>query len=240
MVTVRENLIGQTFGKLTVIERTNDYVSPSGKRKARWLCECSCKEKNRIVVNQDNLKSGHTLSCGCFNTERNIEVHQKHNVYDLSGEYGIGWTFNTNKEFYFDLEDYDLIYPYCWYEKDDGAIVCKRHNIIYMHRLVMQVSDDLQVDHIYHHRNDNRKNQLRIANNTQNTVNRSIQNNNTSGCTGVSWNKQCGKWHVYISIYNTRTTLGYFDSWDEAVTVRKEAEKEYFGEWRYKDKELQD
>jgi hypothetical protein len=238
MVAVRENLIGKVFGKLKVIDRADDYISPSGKRKARWLCECDCIDKNKVIVNQDNLKSGHTLSCGCYKIEHNIEIHQKHNKYDLSGEYGIGWTFNTNKEFYFDLEDYDLIYPYCWYEKEDGAIVCKRQNIIYMHRLVMNVSDDMQVDHIYHCRNDNRKQQLRIANNTQNTINRGIQHNNTSGCTGVSWNKQYNKWHSYISIYNKRITLGYFDNLNDAIMARKRAEEEYFGEWRYKEEKL--
>ena len=38
------------------------------------------------------------------------------NKYDLSGEYGIGWTHNTEHEFYFDLEDYDIIKYYCWYD----------------------------------------------------------------------------------------------------------------------------
>ena len=34
--------------------------------------------------------------------------HKKYNTYDLSGEYGIGYS-NSGKEFYFDLDDYDLI-----------------------------------------------------------------------------------------------------------------------------------
>ena len=36
------------------------------------------------------------------------------NVYDLSGEYGIGYTLK-GEEFYFDLEDYDKIKDYCWH-----------------------------------------------------------------------------------------------------------------------------
>ena len=187
-----------------------------------------------MIVNGIYLKSGHTTSCGCYKREKTVEVHKKYNKYDLSGDFGIGWTSNTNKEFYFDLEDYDKIKDYCWYEKDDGSIVCKLGDLIFMHRLVMNVPDNLQVDHKYHNRNDNRKSKLRIANNTQNTINRGMQLNNTSGCTGVSWNKQLGKWHSYISVYNKRINLGYFDNLEDAVYVRKRAEDEYFGEWKYK------
>ena len=45
---------------------------------------------------------------------RSSKCNKKYNKYDLSGEYGIGWTSNTNQEFYFDLEDYDKIKDYCW------------------------------------------------------------------------------------------------------------------------------
>ena len=43
------------------------------------------------------------------------ELFSKTNKYDLSGEYGIGYDSNGQK-FYFDLEDYDKIKNYCWYE----------------------------------------------------------------------------------------------------------------------------
>ena len=59
-----------------------------------------------IVVGGDNLKSGSTKSCGCLAKEIRSKIHKKYNQYDLSGEYGIGWTSNTNEEFYFDLEDF--------------------------------------------------------------------------------------------------------------------------------------
>ena len=34
---------------------------------------------------------------------------KKTNVFDVSGEYGIGYTTNTNRAFIFDLTDYDFI-----------------------------------------------------------------------------------------------------------------------------------
>ena len=56
------NLIGQKFGKLTVVRRTdNDKWG-----HVRWLCRCNCKNKNEIIVFDCNLKSGGTKSCGCI------------------------------------------------------------------------------------------------------------------------------------------------------------------------------
>ena len=70
-----------------------------------------------------------------------INALKKYNKYDLSGEYGIGWTTNTNHVFYFDLEDYEKIKDYCWIENDQGYIIA--HNIhgtqpvnVRMHRIV--------------------------------------------------------------------------------------------------------
>ena len=55
-----ENLIGQKFGRWTVIER-----APSRKgRAAYWICQCDCGTKRE--VRGQNLKNGKSQSCGCF------------------------------------------------------------------------------------------------------------------------------------------------------------------------------
>ena len=57
------NAVGKKFGMLTVLERADDKISPNGNKHTRWLCRCECG--NTTVVMWDNLKSGHTTSCGC-------------------------------------------------------------------------------------------------------------------------------------------------------------------------------
>jgi hypothetical protein len=47
--------------------------------------------------------------------------------------------------------------------------------------------------------------------------------NNTSGISGVHWEKNTRKWCVRIRIKGKRVVLGRFESFDEAVKVRKEA-----------------
>ncbi len=57
-------LVGQRFGKLVVLERTENYVSPKGLRYSRWKCSCDCR--NEVIVVGSLLKRGHTQSCGCI------------------------------------------------------------------------------------------------------------------------------------------------------------------------------
>ena len=106
------DLTGQKFGRWTVLERVaNDKYG-----NAMWLCECSCDNKTTSVVSGHSLRLGLSRSCGCARAEScskvitkyNKETKKKYNTYDLSGEYGIGYTSN-GEEFYFDLEDYQKI-----------------------------------------------------------------------------------------------------------------------------------
>ena len=57
-----EDLTGQRFGRLTVIERAETtHIS------TKWKCKCDCG--NECTVIAQNLKRGHTISCGCYRTE---------------------------------------------------------------------------------------------------------------------------------------------------------------------------
>jgi hypothetical protein len=71
-----ENLIGQTFNRLTVI----DYAYNKNRHNF-WLCRCFCD--NEVIVEQNKLKSGHTKSCGCLKKER---------LQDLTGQVFGLWT----------------------------------------------------------------------------------------------------------------------------------------------------
>lgn len=57
-----EDLTHQTFGMLTVLHRS----SKIGDKRVKWICQCECG--NLVDVQANNLKSGHTTSCGCVNS----------------------------------------------------------------------------------------------------------------------------------------------------------------------------
>lgn len=56
-----------------------------------------------------------------------------------------------------------------------------------------------------------------------------LPKNNTSGVKGVSWRKDDKMWIARIGVNKTRIFLGYFNSFEDAVVTRKEAEQKYFG-----------
>lgn len=60
----KNDLSGQIFGKLIVLEKTNSDKWGHPK----YLCRCDCK--NEIIVRGNDLKNGHTKSCNCINIER--------------------------------------------------------------------------------------------------------------------------------------------------------------------------
>lgn len=59
------SLVGQKFGRLTVIER--DLSKPTGHgHDGYWICECECG--NKISARTHSLKSENVRSCGCLKT----------------------------------------------------------------------------------------------------------------------------------------------------------------------------
>ena len=67
-----KDLTDQKFGRLTV--REFSHFTKWGN--ACWACECSCG--NTKSVRAGNLRSGHTLSCGCLQRERMSQCSYKH------------------------------------------------------------------------------------------------------------------------------------------------------------------
>ena len=233
------DLTGQRFGMLTVIKRVDNYIQPNGDTIIKWLCKCDCG--NDCITRGSYLRSNNTRSCGCLKTAIGnllASVNKKENAYDLTNEYGIGYTFK-NEEFYFDLEDYDLIKDYCWHINKEGYVVardCDSKKVIKMHRLIMGcLNCRITIDHKHgkHTKNDNRKDNLRICTSSQNGMNRDTFPNNMSGVTGVSYDKRSKKWVAYITVNRKRHNLGYYNNFEDAVNARKNGEEKYFGEFSY-------
>lgn len=61
----------QTPGRLLVIEREEN----NKRGQARWRCVCQCG--NETVVLGSDLRSGNTVSCGCFQAETLERQHNR-------------------------------------------------------------------------------------------------------------------------------------------------------------------
>lgn len=66
-----KDLTGMTFHRLTVLE----FFENKNNRNY-WKCRCECG--NIINASTNQLKSGHTKSCGCFRSDTTKIVHKKH------------------------------------------------------------------------------------------------------------------------------------------------------------------
>lgn len=87
------------------------------------------------------------------------------------------------------------------------------------------------VDHINNVRTDNCIENLRWATHRENSQNRQLSSDNTSGCKGVYFNKQAKKWYSHIIIDGVCKHLGYFNTIEEAKEARRQKAIELFGEF---------
>lgn len=107
------NLVGQKFGKLTVLKRTENAKN---RAASRWLCKCDCgKEK---IIRSDSLRNGNTQSCGCFKSKGNNYKHGHAKRKNVSRIYKI-WK-NIIMRCYNPKSQHYRIYG------DRGIIVCER------------------------------------------------------------------------------------------------------------------
>ena len=223
-----QDLKGMIFGEWTVIER--DVDKSKEKKSSYWFCKCSCGEIKS--VRSADLKKGKSLSCGHSKydviADKVSESRKGENTYDMSGEYGIGYTM-LGYSFLFDKDDYDLIKDYYWYVNTKGYVVSSksRNNkggLLMMHRLIMGKPQGYMIDHINRNRNDNRRCNLRLADAKLNSQNRNLGKNNKSGYLGVF--REGNKWRVEIC----NRYVGAYDTYEEAVEARRKAELELWGE----------
>lgn len=237
---IKSDLTGMIFTRLLVKQKTEK--PPHRKSNATfWLCECLCGSGKEIIVSTTDLKSGHTKSCGCLKSERSSETLKKINqnnngggkknkitkfYIDENNNYAYGYTSNTNHIFYIDKEDIDLCNIYTWSENDQGYIISRINGtIVRLHRMLLKCDKNKVVDHINHNTYDNRKCNLRVVSRSQNNMNKD--------CKGVCFDKSKQKYMAYIGFNSKCHFIGYFDTEDEAILARKNAEDKYFQEYSY-------
>ena len=125
-----------------------------------------------------------------------------------------------------DDEDFDYLnqWKWCW-SKSRGTYYALRRvgrkgvTHVSMHRLIMGNPEKKMVDHINHDGLDNQRSNLRICSTRENNLNlRGLRANNSSGISGVSFNKSAQKWQAYVSTPKKRVVyLGIFLNKEDAA-----------------------
>lgn len=152
-------------------------------------------------------------------------------LFDTYGVLHIGLS-----SFLFDLDDLPIIESRSWYVDKDGYLTSSYYylgvlRIIRFHRIVAHPKPGQRVDHKNRNRADNRKQNLRCCSFSENNRNRGLYSTNTSGVTGVVFNKKRKQWMATIMHDHKRIFIGRFPNKSDAIKARLEAEIHLFGEF---------
>lgn len=206
---IADNLIGKKFGRWFVVSKTGIR-----KGKSLWKCVCSCG--NVVDVFGVSLTHGTSKSCGC---NRDYQ-HKKHGKYKTD-EYRI-WRGiinrcdNKNGPAYQNYGGRGIKVCERWksnfenFLSDMGNRPSKKHSI-----------DRIDVEGNYD------PNNCRWATYTEQARNTRLRKGNTTGCPGVTI-RSSGRYHVIIYVNRKRMYVGMFDTIQEAIKARKEAEIKYW------------
>lgn len=96
----------------------------------------------------------------------------------------------------------------------------------YVHRIIWFLHNGWMpkfIDHIDGNPLNNKIENLRPCDLSQNLCNSRLRSNSTSGFKGVNWFKPYGKWKARVHFYGKEYHLGYFDSKEDAINCVKEA-----------------
>lgn len=134
-----------------------------------------------------------------------------------------------------DDEDFDSLNQYKWFYNSGYAVRWQtKTKKIFMHRVVLNITEsykEKEVDHISGNGIDNRKENLRVIAHGQNSKNRKIPNNNSTGYKGVHYQKDVSKYVAYITANKVRIYLGLFLNKEDAALAYNKAALEHHGEF---------
>lgn len=135
-----------------------------------------------------------------------------------------------------DDEDYEMLIGLGvrWCLSDGYAFNCVYGR---MHRFLMSAPKNKMVDHINGEKLDNRRENLRLATNSENQANRRAARGK-SKFKGVTWQKRTydesrGYWKAQIVVQGELHYLGKYNTDLEAATAYNEAALKHFGEFAH-------
>ena len=212
------DLTGMKFGRLTVMKK----MPNNGNNKVVWLCKCDCG--NETVVIGSRLYTGKTKSCGCLTREKTIERSTRHGYVHSK-------LYNTRLRMIrrcTNPKDKDYSYyggrgiKVCseWLDKEKGVVVfCEWAK-------ANGYKESLTLDRIDVN-GDYSPNNCRWVTMTVQGNNRRARSNKT-GFPGV-FLLTSGHYQAVITINGKRTSLGVYDTAEEAGEAYKQAKRKRDG-----------
>jgi hypothetical protein len=192
--------------------------------------ENQLEELNNIQKQITNMRERHNNNLQVINDSERWQVVDGYDNYSVSTFERIR-NDETNKILKQGTDDNGYYRIGLYINKD-------KQKRVSIHRLVAVafIANPLNkpfVDHMDNNRKNNDVSNLRWATKSENGMNMSKKKSNTSGITGVFWNKGHNKWQAQITIDGFKKNLGCFNTIEEAKESRIKAVNELFGEFAH-------
>ena len=189
--------------------------------------ECECLECQKHYVTyldkRSNLNAAYCPECKTFPANLTQAALKKFFVYNpITGEFARRLFSGTCGKIG------DVVgYAHC-----QGYLSIRLSGKYYLlHRLVWLYMYGYfpkeEIDHIDHNRTNNALSNLRLVSSQENKQNSRLSKNNKTGHNGVSLHKKTGKYRAYIMVNRKQIYLGLFETLQEAIDARKQADITY-------------
>ena len=190
------------------------------------LYRCECLKCGTVSVHtRGDLTARHGNGCQYCKPDYHFR---------FDGDTAIG-TLPNGMEFLIDAGAVSAVSAYHWSVKSSGYIYRTDKNLpkMMLHWFVLglEAKHDETIDHINRNKLDCRCSNLRIVTPQQNSMNKSISKNNTSGYVGVCFVKSKSRYMASIGFNNRKITLGYSSSPEECAKRYNYASELLFGEY---------
>lgn len=170
-----------------------------------------------------------------------LRTKRRENVYVFKGEIvEIHVPFKTETLIgAFDKSELEKVDIFCWSARYDSHVgnyylqasikgQTDKRTWAMMHRMICNEPKGMVIDHINGNTLDNRKENLRVVSNGQNSQNRkSSRKGSASGIRGVSYRSDINKWRVRVAVNYKHVSIGNFETLEEAEQASIEARKQY-------------
>lgn len=213
-----EDFTGKVFGKLTVIGKGKPVKDTKGYNKHTWECLCECG-KTTEVIHGNLTRKKPTSSCGCMRGyhKNGVRSHPLYSTWD-----GIKQRCaNPNHTAYHHYGGRGIKMCPEWYNSSTKFIAWAESNGWYE-------GCDLTIDRIDTNGNYEPENCRWVDWYVQGS-NKRLPKTNTSGHKGVSYRKSSDKWEAKLEVKGVVNYLGLYQTKEEAIKARIEAETKYYG-----------